>query len=388
MTEVDLVVVGGGPVGATLALGLRESGLNVVVLEARPDASAPADLRAIALSYGSRLILQRLGLWGTIAKAATPIHTIHVSEQFQFGRALLTSRESGIPELGCVVEYRVLYNALADALARSGIPVMYGSQASTVEPSTDSATVRFKRNGVEGEMRARLLAVADGGKGLGDISGIQRNTRDYGQVALVAQVETELPHGNVAYERFTARGPVALLPWGERGFALVWTETPENAQSLLELNESVFLQQLHAHFGDRLGSFLRVSNRGIFPLRLVQARPVTAAHLALIGNAAQTLHPVAGQGFNLGLRDAWELAQLTLATPPPELGGIAMLQRYASHRLQDTQGGILFTDFLVRAFSNDIPALGQLRGLGLSMLEMLAPAKRYVVGKMSLGARG
>lgn len=389
MTEADIVIVGGGPVGATLALGLRGSGRQVVVLEARPDAASPEDPRAIALSYGSRLILQRLGVWDALAPSATPIHAIHVSQRARFGRARLTTEESGLPELGCVVDYRALYGVLAGALERSGLPVLYGAQARSVGTDESSVMVRFTReNGESGAMRAALLAVADGGKGLGALPGIRREERDYGQAALVAVVETELPHRHVAYERFTARGPVALLPWGARAFALVWTETPGVARTLCEMDETDFLRRLRAHFGDRQGAFLSVRNRAVFPLRLMRTRPVTAQRLVVIGNAAQTLHPVAGQGFNLGLRDAWTLARLIDDTPRERLGDAAMLQRYQAQRCLDTGGGIFFTDFLVRVFSNDLPGWGVMRGCGLTLLDVLAPAKRFLVGKMSLGARG
>ena len=389
MAEIDdVVIVGGGPVGATLALGLRQSGLHVTVLEARIDAVPPSDPRAIALSYGSRLILQRLGVWESLAPHTTPIQTIHVSQQSRLGRSVLTARESGLPELGCVVDYRNLYGVLACALEGSGIPVLYGAQAGAVLPGSTHGTVRYTRQGEPCEAHAALLVVADGGKSLGDIPGLHRDTHDYGQAAVVAQIETQLPHGNIAYERFTGRGPVALLPWGERAFALVWTETPEIAQELYTLDEHAFLQRLHAHFGDRQGDFIRVGNRGVFPLKLARTRPVIAEHLAVIGNAAQTLHPVAGQGFNLGLRDAWELAGIVCGTSRHALGGSAMLHRYASRRAPDTGGGILFTDFLVRTFSNDLPGLAPLRGAGLTLLELLAPAKQFVTSKMSFGTRG
>lgn len=384
----DVAIVGGGPVGATLALALAGSGLEVRVLEARADAAPPTDPRAIALSYGSRLILERLGVWDALAHETTPIKTIHISQQSRLGRSLLTSAEAGLPELGCVVDYRALYGVLAGALEKSSIPVLYGAQAQAVHTTPECASVKFTQDGVGQELNASLLVVADGGKGLGEIPGIRREVRDYGQAAVVARIRTELPHDHVAYERFTSRGPVALLPWGSRDFALVWTETPEIARSLSALDETDFLQRLHAHFGDRQGTFTHVQDRGVFPLKLARSQPVTTERLAVIGNAAQTLHPVAGQGFNLGLRDAWELAQIVGKTPLEALGGALMLEEYRSGRSMDTGGGILFTDFLVRAFSNDIPGFAVIRGCGLTLLEMLGPAKRFVVSKMSFGARG
>ncbi|MCX7626919.1 MAG: FAD-dependent monooxygenase [Methylophilaceae bacterium] len=388
MIDADVAIIGGGPVGATLALALQDKGLRLMVLEARPDPMPPADPRVIALSYGSRLILQRLGVWSALAPSVTPIRSIHVSQRARLGRTVLSAQECGVPELGCIVEYGVLYGALAGALARAGIPVLYDAQARRVTSTLESATVHYVHAGRPGVVYAALLVVADGGKGLTEIPGIRRDVQDYGQAALVAQVETELPHHHVAYERFTTRGPVALLPHGERTYALVWTETPEIAQALCELDETDFLRRLYDHFGDRQGAFLAVRDRGVFPLRLACARPVTGRRLAVIGNAAQTLHPVAGQGFNLGLRDAWELARLIGEIRREQLGSPAMLQRYRARRCLDREGGILFTDFLVRVFSNGLPGLGALRGHGLNLLETCLPAKRFVADKMMFGARG
>ena len=204
---------------------------------------------------------------------------------------------------------------------------------------------------------------------------------------MVCQVSTALPHRNLAYERFTAEGPVALLPSGA-DYALVWTTTPQRAQALLALSDAEFLTQLQAHFGDRQGAFLTLGKRSSFALGLQQSKPVTGARLALIGNAAQMLHPVAGQGFNMGLRDAWELAQATLVCAPSAIGAAAMLRDYAAGRRLDTQGGVFFTDLLVRGFSNAIPGLRQLRGLALTALDALPPVKSFVMRRMIFGAKG
>jgi len=229
--------------------------------------------------------------------------------------------------------------------------------------------------------------LADGGRGLKQIPGIVRESRDYQQCAVVCQVCTALPHNNLAYERFTDEGPAALLPSGA-DYALVWTTTPRRAQTLLALSDAEFLAQLQVHFGDRQGAFLSAGKRNSFALGLQQSKPVTGARLALIGNAAQMLHPVAGQGFNMGLRDAWELARATLACMPQAVGEVAMLNAYAAGRRMDTQGGVFFTDLLVRGFSNAIPGLRQLRGLALCALDVLPPAKSFVVRRMIFGAKG
>lgn len=382
----DVTIVGGGPVGATLALGLAGSGLQVTVLEARENLDQPGDPRAIALSEGSRLILQRLGVWASLEQHATPIRTIHISQKKRLGRSVLRAEESGHDALGYVVGYTELAAAIDQALQASGVEVLRGALATAVTPESDACCVQFKHAGTVRSRHSALAVIADGGRSLETVPGLSRQVHEYGQCAVAARMEAELPHQGVAYERFTPDGPVALLPWGERAYALVWTATPVRAEALCKLDQAEFLEQFHSHFGDRAGRFIGVTGRAAFPLKLAWVRPVTAPHLAAIGNAAQTLHPVAGQGFNLGVRDAWELARLIRATP--DVGSEGMLRQYRATRRMDTGGGMLFTDFLVRAFSNDWPGLGILRGMGLTALELCAPARSFVTRKMSLGARG
>lgn len=387
--DADVIIVGGGPVGAVLALALAQGApatLRVTVLEAQADSAPRSDTRTLALSHGSRLILERVGIWQQL-KAATPITRIHISQRGSFGRALLSAAEAGLPALGYVISYAELQNALQAALRQCGARYLTGAQVSAVLPDAAAAQVQFMQDGVSKTLTGRLVALADGGRGLKQIPGIVRETRDYQQCAVVCQVSTALPHQNLAYERFTEDGPAALLPSGA-DYALVWTATPQRAQALLALSDAEFLAQLHAHFGDRQGDFLSVGKRSSFALGLQQSKPVTAARLALIGNAAQMLHPVAGQGFNMGLRDAWELAQATLACSPRAVGEPAMLNAYAAGRRLDTQGGVFFTDLLVRGFSNAIPGLRQLRGLALCALDALPPAKSFVVRRMIFGAKG
>jgi 2-octaprenyl-6-methoxyphenol hydroxylase len=380
-----VVVVGGGPVGAAFALALADSGLQVTVLEAR-QASAPLASRAIALSESSRLILERLGVWGQLKADAAPIRSIHISEKGRFGRTLLTAEQFKHPALGYVVDYVRLGTALEQALTER-FQLHYGATVSTLVPDDHGCTVNFDQDGTTQSIRAQLTVVADGGRSINNIPGLNRETRDYGQSALVARVKTELPHNFMAFERFTKNGPVALLPWNADEMALVWVETPEQAERVCQLSDTEFLSELHRHFGDRLGRFTSVGNRNLFPLKMASIRPATAQHIAVIGNAAQTLHPIAGQGFNLGLRDAWELAQNILAAPEVELGSAAMLAQYGKSRRKDAGAGMLFTDFLVQTFSKDIPMLGGLRGAGLAALELFAPAKQYVMQKMSFGAQ-
>ena len=386
LDHVDILIAGGGPVGATLALALKDSGLSVMVLEARSDFAHKPDPRTLALSYGSKLILQRLGIWQTLPQP-TAIETIHISHKGALGRSVLHAADEKIPALGYVVNYAALDQALHAALSQSAVHYITGARVTRTQSTQGYAVADFERDGATHQVTAKLLALADGGRNMSDIPGVERHVRDYGQSAVIAHVKTELPQRNVAYERFTPEGPAALLPSGD-GYALVWTAAPEKAAAILQWDDARFLQELHAHFGDRLGAFTQTGPRASFPLTLRYSKPVAGPRTVLLGNAAQMLHPVAGQGFNLGLRDAWELSAEILHTPPQQMGSTDMLAHYSQNRSMDTKGGILFTDALVRAFSNDQPLLQHARGAALVALDMLPPLKRFVVRKMIYGARG
>ena len=379
----DIVVVGGGPVGAALALALADSGMAPVVLESRDPGAAIADARPLALSYGSRLILERLGAWERLAPA-TPIDSIHVSQQGGFGRVALAAAEARLPALGYVVDYARLHAALAQALISRVPRIIAGARVTAIMPGHDAATVEFTLGSAAKAITAKLVVVADGGA-LRDLA--RTRNVDYQQSALVATVASELPHRNVAFERFTVGGPLALLPCVD-DLALIWTANPGRAQELFELPPSDFLRRLHEHFGDRLGAFTAVGARSVFPLALKFVSDVVLSRTALIGNAAQRLHPVAGQGFNLGLRDARELADEIVNASPEAIGSAGMLAAYRARRRIDRRGGIWFTDSLVRLFSNDIAPLSAARGIALALLGCLPPARDFLVRRMIFGARG
>jgi 2-octaprenyl-6-methoxyphenol hydroxylase len=384
----DIVIVGGGPVGATLALALAQQGIPATLLEARTKGAGYPDGRALALSYGTRMILDRLGVWAKVAEKVTAINTIHVSQKGSLGRSVLKAHEHDLPALGYVISYGVLSAALDETLlAHASVGILYEAEVTAITPQTDAAEIHYQTQGNAHVIEAKLAALADGGRSLNDIAGLKREVKDYGHDALVAKVKTELPHDNIAYERFTSQGPMALLPNGQE-FSLVWTGKSEEIQPLLDLDDATFLAQLHAHFGDRMGKFTQVGKRMTFPLRLATLKPATAPHLAVIGNAAQTMHPVAGQGFNVGIRDAFELAQQIVATKPAEYGSEAMLRAYQKGRQTDTKRGLLFTDFLVNIFSNDIVGLNALRGTGLGLFDLAKPLKQKLVSKMSFGSHG
>ena len=394
----DVLIVGAGPVGAVCALALQQQGIAARVLEAQP-ADARADTRTLALSHGSRLILERLGVWDKL-DGVTPITRIHISQRGALGVARLAAEEVAVPALGYVLPYATLTAALKQALAGAGIAVEYGVVVERIESGADAAVVHMSCDRSES---AALVVVADGGRS--EAAPEPKFERNYDQMAVVCEVQTELPHANQAYERFTPEGPVALLPHegtptfnglkpvkdrmlkGDR-YALVWTASHDDAQRIAALPDAEFLTALYRHFGGRQGRFVAASPRKTFPLKLAYIGSEAANHVVRIGNAAQTLHPVAGQGFNIGLRDAWELASLCGDVSADAIGSTTMLTAYARGRRVDVLGGVGFTDFLVRVFSNDIAPLRHARGLGLLALEIFPPLKSFVARRMIFGARG
>ena len=379
----QIVIVGAGPVGAVCALALKQAGLDPLVLEARAEDAPISDRRTLALSYGSRLLLERLGIWARL-REATPITQIHISHRGGLGRALLSAREEKLPALGYVLSYGELAQALTGALQHCGVRLRFGAPLRYAEARGDVAELLLE--GAASEiLPARLAVIADGGRGKD--APPAKWSRDYAQVAVVAEVKSELPHRNLAYERFTPNGPIALLPHGD-GYALVWVNAPDEAARIAQLEDDAFLAELHRQFGNRQGRFLAVQARGRFPLKLDYRGTAAGPHLVRIGNASQTLHPVAGQGFNLGLRDAWELAQSCAETAPEALGGAAQLARFAAGRRRDALPGIGFTDFLVRAFSTANPLAHHLRGLGLMALQASPPARHFVARRMLFGKNG
>ncbi len=381
----DLAIIGGGPVGASLALALRNSRLNICVLEARPPNAASHDARALALSYGSRLLLERLGIWDVLQHVSV-IRGIHISQRHSFGRAILRAAELNVPALGYVLPYSSLQGVLDQALQHSDVTTVYGANVIQLQGDVDCATIGYRQDGAERILRARLAVVADGGKLL--TQRFPPAVRDYGQSALITHITCSQPQADMAFERFTAQGPVALLPYQD-GYELVWTAPHQRAQEMLGWNDAKFLDELQRHFGQRVGAFLSIGKRTCFPLGLKRApQQSPMPHSVLLGNAAQTLHPVAGQGFNMGLRDAWELAQEILDSDRDALGSDAMLAAYRAQRRTDREAGIRFTDGLVRLFSNDLPLIGTGRAAALSALDCLPFAKRFLARRMMFGTNG
>ncbi len=386
---LDILIAGGGPVGAALALALEGSGHSVLLIEARgagpggapgTDASgaraaATGDARAIALSYASRLVLERLHAWSGIP--VTPIATIHISQRGGFGRTLIRAEDLELPALGYVANYDDLQHSLlaAPCSARR----WFGARLTSFDGST--AVVQTQEG--ERSFAPRLTVFADGAR-LADDRAAPAYSKDYHQTALIAWVQTAQAHRGRAWERFTPEGPLALLPHGT-GYALVWTAGPDRAARLAALDTAAFLAELQASFGDRLGAFVEAGERSAFPLALRYRREETRPRSLAVGNAAQTLHPVAGQGFNLGLRDAWELALLAREAPDP--GSDSFIAGFRRARALDRRAGIGFTDGLVGLFSNSDALLSLGRGAGLLALDLAPFARRFIARRMIFGAR-
>ena len=345
--RAEIEVRGAGPVGCVLALALLHSGKSVVVVENKRSSTS---FRPIALSQASRLILERVGAWQGLAQ--TPIETIHVSQQGAFGRAQLAAGEAGVPALGYVVAYADLQRALLQQVKDKGVPV-----ESAVED-------------------ARLVVHAEG------FAEEARQER-YPHDALVALVDAEPAAHGTAWERFTPEGPLALLPLGAR-YGLVWAMHPDRARSLAEAPAEEFLAALQKGFGGRAGRFMAVAGRAQVPLALRVRASRIASRAAFIGNSAQALHPVAGQGLNLGLRDAWDLAHVLRDAPDP--GAERVLARYAAMRRLDAGATIRATDFLARGFLGAGRARRWIRGIGLTALDTCLPARRFLARRMIYGA--
>jgi len=381
--EVDVLIIGGGMVGASLATALARTQLEVLVAEAMPlrEAGQPSyDDRSTAIAWGSSRVFERLGLWGRMAAEASAIHRVHVSEQGRFGATRIDREQQRVPALGFLVPNRAMGAAFAQHFESGlGPQLLAPAKLTALEPAGDRAEGSFATPDGELRVRARLVVAADGAASTArSLLGIGASTHDYGQTAIISNVTPSRRHGGTAYERFTSAGPVALLPHGEARCNLIYTVDSAAAADAMALDDTAFLAALQARFGWRLGRFEQVGARFAYPLSLVLSEAAVCGRVALIGNAAHSLHPVAGQGFNLGLRDAMALAELVgdAAAAGVDPGDSALLQRYADWRRADQRNVSMFTDALARAFANTGPAASAARSLALLAVDLLPPVKR------------
>jgi len=386
MEEFDIAIIGGGLVGASLALALAAGGRRSVLIEAvSPDSSAHRsfDERTTALGNASRRILEALGVWDGVRGHCGVIRTIHVSDAGRLAFARLDAREQGIDAFGYVVPNRVLGQALWDQVqANPAISIRMPAQVTSLTTDPHGATVTLA--GDPGErLRARLAVAADGAhSAVRRDAGIAAIEADYGQIAIVANVAADVPHDGTAYERFTAAGPLALIPLSDGSFTVVWARAPADAAVTLAAPDEEFLALLQQHFGWRVGRFVRVGRRASYPLKLTRAATTVAERTVLIGNAAQSLHPVAGQGLNLALRDVAALAELLAGQDDPGLP--QLLERFARERAADRRGVMRFTDGLIRMFGDTRLPVRAVRDAGLLLFDLLPPAKA-ALSRVSLG---
>ena len=378
--STDIAIIGAGPVGMTLALALAGGPHRVLLIDSRPRGASAVDPRALALSHGTRQLLEQLNAWNSAA--GTAIHTIHVSQRGGFGRTVIDRKEHQIPALGYVMRYRDLAASLATALDARTSPAqrLDNCTVGQIDTGQTAAGIIVSHDGQTKRIDARLIVHAEGTPG----NDPAIRVRDYRQHAVVAEVRPAPAHRHRAWERFTPDGPLALLPLGH-DYSVVFTVPPEQAARLLHLDDAGFLAALRSQFGSRL-DFVATGPRSSFPLALRIRRQITDRRQVWIGNCAQTLHPVSGQGFNLGLRDAWELAEALLAHHG-DAGDPAPLAAYARGRRIDRSGSAGFTDSIVRLFSNDLPPLRLARGLGLLALDLCPPLRHFVAKRMIWGAR-
>lgn len=383
--DFDVLIVGGGLVGASLAAALAPLPLKVAVVEAFPFGSRgqPSfDDRVAALSWGSRRILESMGLWAELASEAQPIRHIHVSDRGRLGAARFSAAEMQVDALGYVVPNWVLGRALTDFLApRQNVTLLAPAKLKNFEAHPDRVEAAVDMQG-ERRLTARLLVAADGAHSqVREQLGIEASVWEYGQTAAICNVAVERPQTDWAYERFTDSGPLALLPLGGERYALIWTVPTENAAAVLALNDETFAVEAAERFGGRLGSFTKVGKRQSYELSLVRAASQHQGRVVIAGNAAHSLHPIAGQGFNLSLRDVAMLAEVLAAasTEGRDVGEAAPLERYVAARRGDQLGTSLFTDGLTRVFSNPLLGVAWARNAGLLAMELLPEARRRLM---------
>jgi 2-octaprenyl-6-methoxyphenol hydroxylase len=352
------------------------------------DAQPSFDERTTALGNASRRIFESLGVWQSMEPAAAAIRTIHVSDAGHFGFARLRAAEQGIDAFGYVVPNRAIGSALWARLAGApGVSLRVPARPVRVEVGADAVSITIDAAGQREELTARVVVAADGAhSSVRAAAQIEASVEDYGQVALVANVRADRPNDGTAFERFSGEGPLAVLPLADGSFTVVWTVTPESAAGILQLPDAAFLKELQRRFGWRTGCFVHAGRRASYALNLTRAVTTVAARTVLIGNAAQALHPVAGQGFNLGLRDAAMLAEVIVAGGQ-DAGDRQLLGKFADWRARDRDGVIRFTDGLIKLFGDRRPGVGALRNLGLLLFDLAPPAKS-ALARVSAGFGG
>ena len=404
LSHFDMVIVGGGMVGISLALILAaQRDWKILLVEAQSmklgsvsNHSASFDDRSTALSWTSRNIYQSIGIWDQLSKHLTDIRQIHVSDRGHGGLTRMSATEAGVDALGYVVENHWLGSVLIDRLAQQSIDVLANTHISSVRPLRDGIEISLK--GVKALdsqetsiIHSDLLVIADGSNSkTAEKLGIHSKSSSYRQTAIIANIQLEKKHQNVAYERFTDQGPMALLPLsdfkGQHRSALVWVQPEDKAEQLIKAEDTAFLDTLQQRFGHRLGRFKQVGNRLDYPLALTLAAEQVRRNVVVVGNAAHSLHPVAGQGFNLSLRDVAALAaRLNIARiQQKDIGALEVLEDYQQQQLVDQRNTLIFSDSLTKFFSGTSSISAVTRNSGLLALD-LVPQLRHGFAKFGMG---
>ncbi len=383
--DFDLIIVGGGMVGASLACALKNTSLKIAIIEAfEPDSKQQPsyDDRGIALAYGSQRIFESMGLWDQLAVHSTAISNIHVSDRGHFGVTRLSAQDENVPALGQVITARSMGLVLNQALRKqNNLDIICPANVVDLNQHDDSVELILND---ERSISAKLIVAADGAHStIRQRLNLGALEHDYGQTAITANITPERAHQGRAFERFTDAGPIALLPMSDNRCSLVWTVKSGDETALLQLSESEFLEQLQDRFGYRLGKLKQVGQRNSYPLKLMQADQPIQHRIVLIGNAAHSLHPIAGQGFNLGLRDVAALADV-LADNTNDCGDPRLLHDYSQWRQRDQDTVINNTSTLVNIFSNSNSLLGHLRGAALTLIDAL-PSAKHALAQKSMG---
>ncbi len=393
--DADIVIAGGGMIGSSLALALAPLGLRITVVEAVApgESDQPSfDDRSTALSRSTQRMFEAMGLWPQIAAASTPIRHIHVSDKGRFGFSHIDADEQNVEALGYVVINRVLGDVLRGAVAgTSNIDVRCPARIVGVDMDAERARALVEDpDGKRDTLSAKLLVAADGANStVRDMIGITADQSRYGQHAVIGNLLPEKSIRNVAYERFTDAGPLALLPIADNRAAFIWTVSEADAERVMALDDATFRDELQAQFGYRLGQFSKIGKRAAYPLVLSKAMRLTSTRSVVVGNAAHGLHPVAAQGFNLGLRDAASLCDCIVdqLADDGDIGAATMLDAYAKWRASDQKKLVRFTDGLVRLFGSRKPPVRVLRNIGMLGFD-LVPGVRSEFARQTMGLAG
>ena len=391
--DYDLVIAGGGLAGNCLALALKDTGLRIAIVEANTREqlhTSPAGDRALALAAGTVMMLETLGIWQGISHAATAIKQIHISDRGHFGKTRLSAQKEHVDALGYVITARDIETHVANLVSEAAIELISPARVVGLMSGNQEICINLKQGNESLNVSAGLLVGADGGlSSVRKLLDIAQHMTEYGQTALVTTVKSTIPNKNTAFERFTASGPLALLPVAKNHCAVVWTRTDEDAKALMLGSEADFLAELQQCFGFKLGELSLTAPRRAFPLSLIRAEKMVAGRAVIIGNAVHQLHPVAGQGFNLGLRDVVNLAEMLIMQHEQnkDIGAADFLKKYAISRKKDHDRTIGFTDAVVKIFSNEWLALATARNIGLALLDHI-PAAKTLLTRHAMGLAG